>query len=421
MPKGLGGRWVMAGAVGLLGYVVWGVGFYTMPVFYVPLEAEFHWSRTALTFVGALTILSYSLGGPVVGALADSFGVRRILIAGVALFGLSLALFAAGADTLAVFYVVGCANGVACGLVSLLPSQILVARWFDERRAAAMGFILMLMALGGVVNAALAGSLIARFGWRPAAVIFGAMVWLVALPVSLFVVRDSPAGARPGRGGAAADSSDEPTLGDAFRGAQFYVLCGAVFCNMAVGNALLQNTALHVSDLGHGLKYGAFVMSGLVFANLAARLVVGVVIDRTSIKFGMLLSYACMGAAAAAYLSASSKPVLLAAGLLAGFAYGGSILSLPLMSAAVFGTRALGKILGTVLLCMGLGSASGTFIVGRVFDATRSYHSAFLPLLFFGLASLVLAGLLSPRAYSRAASGRAAARGFLKPALGKRD
>jgi MFS family permease len=419
MPQGARQRWVVAAAMGLLGFVVWGVGFYAMPVFYVPLEAEFHWSRTALTFMGALTIFSYSVSGPVVGALADHIGVRKILAAGVALFGASLALFAAGPSSLGLLYVVGCANGVACAFVSLLPSQILISKWFEKNRAGVMGFVLTLMALGGIVGAALAGNLIGRLGWRQTALLFDAAVWLVALPVSLLVIRERPAGVGAGRergeGGAAV--SDDPALGEALRGPQFYLLCAAVFFNMAVGNALLQNIVLYVNDLGHGLSYGAYVMSGVVVANLVARLAIGVVSDRTSLKFGMLLSYACLGLSVLVFLSAATKPVLIFAGLLTGFGYGGSILSLPVMAAAIFGTRSLGKILGMVLLSLGVGSASGTFLVGRLFDATKSYDVAFLPLVLCAAASVAAVGLLSPRPMSRTARRP----GLFKFAFGKRD
>src|SRR5437879_13615386 len=57
-------------------------------VFVKPLEAEFGWSRTALSFAVAVSIALYGLTGPVVGRLADRWGPRWVLTGGVALVGI---------------------------------------------------------------------------------------------------------------------------------------------------------------------------------------------------------------------------------------------------------------------------------------------------------------------------------------------
>src|ERR1700745_1316943 len=50
-------------------------------VFVKPLEAEFGWSRTALSFAVAVSIALYGLTGPFVGRLADKWGPRWVLTA----------------------------------------------------------------------------------------------------------------------------------------------------------------------------------------------------------------------------------------------------------------------------------------------------------------------------------------------------
>src|SRR5437762_103242 len=72
-------------------------------VFVKPLEAEFGWSRTALSFAVAVSIALYGLTGPVVGRLADRWGPRWVLTGGVALvavLGWRGAFFALGAGLL---------------------------------------------------------------------------------------------------------------------------------------------------------------------------------------------------------------------------------------------------------------------------------------------------------------------------------
>ena len=386
-------RWTVAAAMGLLGYIVWGIGFYTLPVFYVPLTAEFGWSRTDVTFAGALASFLYSLSGPGVGAVVDNFGVRKVVLFGVVLFGASLAYFAIGVSTLSGFFLFACASGIACMCVSLLPAQVLVSQWFDRNRAGVMGLMLAVMAFGGVANAALAGNLIPRVGWHRTAIIFDLMVWTVALPICLFGIKDRPrktaTAAAPENPPAQVSTLTGLSLAGVWRSPYFYLLCASVFLNRAVGNALLQNLVLYMNDLGHGLQFGAYVMSGLAIANLVSRLIIGPLSDRFSWRFGVMLSYACIALSVLMFLLFSGRPAMFITGLLLGFGYGGSILMMPVMTGAIFGTRALGKILGIVLLASGVGSMCGTFLVGRLYDASKSYETAFLFLLVIAVASVV--------------------------------
>jgi MFS family permease len=393
-------RWVVAGAMGLLGYVVWGIGFYAMPVFYVPLETEFHWSRTQVTFMGGLLFFVYSISGPAVGSLTDAAGVRKVLVFGMLLFGASLTFFTFWMNTLATYYALACTIGLASMCVSLLPAQVLISRWFERNRAAVMGIVLAVMALGGVVNSALAGNLITRLGWRETMFVFDLMVWVIALPISIFLIRDRPQRSsthseelRP----VGSNPNESLSLRAALGSPEFYLLCSGVLLNRIAGNGLLQNIVLHVNGLGHGLEFGSYVMSGFAMANLFSRLIIGAASDRISLRFGIVFSHACIALSVLLFLTATGRPMLFLGGLVAGMGYGGGILAMPVLTGAIFGTRALGKILGLVLLASGVGSMAGIFLVGRMYDATKSYQQPFVLLLVFAVASVVAVWPIRPR------------------------
>ena len=393
-------RWVVAVAIGLLGYVVWGIGFYAMPVFYVPLETAFHWSRTQVTFMGGLLFFVYSVSGPAVGSLTDAAGVRKVLVFGVLLFGASLTFFTFWMSTLATYYALACAIGLASMCVSLLPAQVLISRWFERNRAAVMGIVLAVMALGGVVNSALAGNLITRIGWRETMFVFNLMVWVVALPISIFLIRDTPQRSSTHSGElrpVGSNPNESLSLRAALGSSEFYLLCSGVLLNRIAGNGLLQNIVLHVNGLGHGLEFGSYVMSGFAMANLFSRLIIGAASDRISLRFGIVFSHACIALSVLLFLTATGRPMLFVGGLVAGLGYGGGILAMPVLTGAIFGTRALGKILGLVLLASGVGSMAGIFLVGRMYDATKSYQQPFVLLLVFAVASIGAVWPIRPR------------------------
>ena len=50
----------------------------------VPLENEFHWARSTISFAVGINLLLYGLIGPFAAALIDRFGVRRTMAAALA-------------------------------------------------------------------------------------------------------------------------------------------------------------------------------------------------------------------------------------------------------------------------------------------------------------------------------------------------
>src|SRR6187431_3376911 len=64
----------------------------TPGVLMVPLETECGWSRTAISAAVAINIALYGLIGPFAASLMDRWGLRRIVLAAIALLSLSVAL-----------------------------------------------------------------------------------------------------------------------------------------------------------------------------------------------------------------------------------------------------------------------------------------------------------------------------------------
>jgi len=83
--------WVIAGVTFLVLIVTSGVRA-TPGVLMVPLETEFGWSRTAISAAVAINIALYGLIGPFAASLMDRWGLRRIVLAAIALLAISVAL-----------------------------------------------------------------------------------------------------------------------------------------------------------------------------------------------------------------------------------------------------------------------------------------------------------------------------------------
>ena len=122
--------------------------------------------------------------------LADRFGVRRVALTSVVLFGLSFMMFSISNGSLVLYY-------TTWTVAALLGAGTLPITWtravnnaFNERKGLALGLSLIGTGLFGYAVKPFTAWLVAEFGWRTAYVVIGSLPLLIALPVGLLAFRD---------------------------------------------------------------------------------------------------------------------------------------------------------------------------------------------------------------------------------------
>ena len=181
------------------------------------LMADFQIGAAALGNLSAFYYYSYVAMQVPTGALADSWGPRRLLTGGALiaacgtlLFGLAPNLFWANASRLLI------GGSVAVAFVAMLK---LAAHWFPHRMFALVSGLALFSGLVGAVSAGVPlRVLVEWFGWRPVMVGSAGITFLVAALTWIFV-RDDPAeigcSGYAARGGPGAP--DRPGLRAGFR------------------------------------------------------------------------------------------------------------------------------------------------------------------------------------------------------------
>jgi sugar phosphate permease len=158
----------------------------------VPLENEFHWSRATISFAIGVNILLYGLIGPFAGALMDSLGVRRTMLAALALIALGVAATPLMQESwqLIVLWggIVGCGTGVTANVLA----ATIATRWFTAQRGLVVGLLTSAAAAGQLVFLPPLASIAANHGWRTMALAV-AGVALALLPFVAVLMRDHPA------------------------------------------------------------------------------------------------------------------------------------------------------------------------------------------------------------------------------------
>src|SRR6201996_9276613 len=157
----------------------------SMGFFIQPMSREFSWGRDVFGLALAVQNLLWGLGQPFAGAIADRFGIVRVMCVGALLYagGLLMMRYAAtplslelGAGVLIGFGLSGCSfNLVLSAFSKLLP---------PEQRGFALGAGTAAGSFGQFLFAPTGVAMIDNFGWQSALLVFAGLMLLI-VPLSL--------------------------------------------------------------------------------------------------------------------------------------------------------------------------------------------------------------------------------------------
>jgi ACS family glucarate transporter-like MFS transporter len=189
-------------------YVRWGLVFWlfvlsavayldrvNLSVAGAKLTEEFGISNVRLGFVFSAFLFGYALFQTPAGWLADRFGPRRVLTAGVVWWGVFSALTAAISHRIgnAVLVLIGIRFLLGAGEAIMYPaSNQFVARWIPtHERGVANGIIFAGVGIGAGITPPLISHIMLRYGWR-SSFLLSAVIGLAVGAVWFFAARDTP-------------------------------------------------------------------------------------------------------------------------------------------------------------------------------------------------------------------------------------
>jgi MFS family permease len=244
----------------------------TLGFFIQPMSRQFSWGRDVFGLALAVQNLLWGLGQPFAGAIADRFGILRVMFVGALLYaaGLLMMRYATtplsldlGAGVLIGFGLSGCSfNLVLSAFSKLLPA---------ERRGLALGAGTAAGSFGQFLFAPIGVALIGTIGWQGTLTVFAALMLLI-VPLAL-ALSTPPA---PSASVAAADQQSFKTaLAEAF-GHRSYVLLvlGFFTCGFQLAFITIHLPAFLV-DRGISAQTGGWVVAAIGFFNIIGSISVG--------------------------------------------------------------------------------------------------------------------------------------------------
>ena len=356
--------------------------------FIQPMSREFAWGRDVFGLALAVQNLLWGLGQPVAGAIADRFGVLRVMCVGAVLYagGLLTMRYAAtplslelGAGVLIGFGLSGCSfNLVLSAFSKLLP---------PERRGIALGAGTAAGSFGQFLFAPFGVAMIGNFGWQTALTVFACLMLLI-VPLSLALATPPAA---PVRVAVADQQSFKTALAEAFGHRSFVLLVLGFFtCGFQLAFITVHLPA-YLVDRGITAQTGGWVIAAIGLFNIVGSLSVGWLQNRFPKRYILSAIYFVRAISIVAFIS---FPITTFSAIMFGAVTGLTWLStVPPTSALVaimFGTRWFSTLYGFAFVSHQVGGFLGVWLGGIVFVKFGSYTPIWWLSVLFGVLSALI-------------------------------
>ena len=359
------------------------VGFFVQP-----MSREFAWGRDVFGLAIALQNLLWGLGQPFAGAIADRFGVLRVMCLGALLYAGGLLMMRYSATPLSL----DMGAGVLIGLGLSGSSFNLVLSAFSkllpsEKRGIALGAGTAAGSFGQFLFAPFGVAMIDNFGWQAALTVFAALMLLI-LPLSLALATPPAEAAEV----APADQQSFKTaLAEAF-GHRSYVLLvlGFFTCGFQLAFITVHLPA-YLVDRGIPASIGGWVIAAIGLFNIIGSLSVGWLQNIFPKRYILSIIYLTRALAIVAFISFPVTPVsAIVFGAVSGLTWLSTVPPTSALVALMFGTRWLSTLYGFAFVSHQVGGFLGVWLGGIVFERFGSYTPIWWLSVLFGVLSALI-------------------------------
>lgn len=364
----------------------------TPGVILLPLGNEFQWSRATVSFIVSVNIFLYGLIGPFAAALYQRFGLRRSMVAAMALISIGYGLSTRATSYGEFLLLWGIGVGVGSGMAATVLGAAVANRWFSQRRGLVMGLLTASTATGQLIFLPGLAAAVATHGWRWAPLIV-ALVTAAMIPFIWLLMRDRPAdvGQRAyGETGpvvAEAAVTGNPAhralavLCEAARTRDFWLLAGSFFVCGASTNGLVGTHLVAAAfDCGIPEVRAAGLLAAMGLFDLVGTTVSGWLSDRYNCRY-LLFTYYGLRGLSLMFLPAALTGPTAGLGLFAVFYGLDWIATVPptvRLTGDVFGREKASIVFGWVVAAHQVGAAVATFGAGAIRTQFGTYTPAFL-------------------------------------------
>ncbi|MDO4268239.1 MAG: OFA family MFS transporter [Eubacteriales bacterium] len=365
-------------------------GVYAWSAFSGGLAEYMGWDYGRVTVAYSIMLMTIAVMGLAGGALLQRFGARRLMMAAGVMWGLGWLSTGFAGSIPALYASIGLLAGCASGF-GYNPGVVTAVKWFPDRKGFASGMAVGVCGVASLIVAPFANFLLTRFDVMTAFRIVGGCFLFISLATSWYI-DGPPEGWLPE--GFQAPKTAESTgktwremLGDP----RFYLLWATLLCASVAGLMLIGHASMIGREVA-GITAGqaALLVGIMAAANFCGRLVLGSLSDCLG-RHRIVISVMITGALDMVFLSrAESFAGFVAAIVIAGVCFGGTLATFSAISSDTFGSKYNGINYSIIFTGYGIASIVGPNAATWIKNSSGSYSKAFL---FAAVCSILAAGL----------------------------
>ena len=387
---------VVALATGQL--LCWAALYYSFSSFVLPMQQAFAWSKPQMMGAFTLGLAVWGVATYAAGAAIDAGRGRALMTGGAVLAGVGFLVWAR-IDGLPMLYLAWALLGASMAATLYEPAFNVLTKRFPGRYVRGITALTLVGGFASTLSFPAAAWLIARFDWRVALTVVGAVLLLFVAPLHAWALRGTPRTTVPGtRHDAVADA----TLHEALRERSFWLLTATFTLYSFAAAALWAHMMPAFIAKGRSEAQALAVVVWFGPAQVAGRL--------GYVAFGRWVSARRLGMMVLGGLPVSlaifalfdQTPALLLFALLFGVANGLVTIVRGSLVPEYFGRRHVGRISGAMTGISLLARASAPLLTAWLLLALPGYRELLLVLSGVGAASLVAFALARKPAKAQA-------------------
>ncbi|WP_186417936.1 MFS transporter [Bosea sp. CS1GBMeth4] len=361
-------------------------------LFQIPMTSQYGWGRDIFGLALAIQNLLWGLGAPFAGAIADRFGLVRVLCVGALLYAAGLVMMAyastplqlhLGAGVLIGFGLSACSfNLILAAFGKLLPEQ-----W----RPLAFGAGTAAGSFGQFLFPPIGNILIETLGWQQALIVF-AFTLLPVIPLSVMLATRGTNQASAAPGAAATPGQSIPqALAEAFRHRSYVLLVLGFFtCGFQLAFITVHMPA-YLKDTGMPAWVGGWTLAAIGLANAVGSLGSGWLTARMPKRHLLAWIYFGRAVAIAAFILLPPSPLTaIAFGIVIGVFWLSTVPPTSALVMLMFGTKYMAMLYGFAFFSHQVGGFLGVLLGGVLYERFGSYDIVWWLSVALGVASALI-------------------------------
>lgn len=289
-------------------------------------------------------------------------------------------------NSLMQFYISSVVLGICFAGLTTTPCTLLVSNWFGvAMRGKALGILFGGNSIAICVFIPILNIIIQSFGWRAAYFILAGILLIICLPMILKLTIWSPEELGIKRMGDIEDEEDNTkelegiSFKEGLKKPSTWIMFITGTLLVIPSSAILAHSQPFMVMNGYSATFASTVTSIMIGICLITCIMVGAIKD----KFGLRTAAVFTGIAfILAYVSQIYIPaggMIMVLGFIIFYGLGCPAVNIvsPLFANHMFGDKEVGAFIGYINMFISVGGAFGSSIVGKMYDASGSYITAF--------------------------------------------